>query len=249
MPGLWFLCWSLLARAESPPASSPVASPALSAAVVDPWTTPFSDVLEHAKKVYFGGDHAEAMRVLQVLQQRAALGERVSPDDVAEAGIYLGEIRYNLADYDGAAAAFRGVLDRDPQRSINPYLHPTEVVGLFELVRQSVQRERERAVVPSKTPFPTWGYAPFGVGQLVVGRPRRAATFGAVQLGLGLVSIASYASLKYMNDADRVAPEELDAHVRKVQNLRYFLQWPATIGFYATWGISVADARARYQKR
>jgi hypothetical protein len=218
-------------------------------APIDAYQQPFAEVLQVALEGYSRGDHAEAKRLLESLRQRVALDAAVDPELAAEALIYLGEIRYGEGDYEAASAAFREVLARNPEQPVNPYRHPPEVVGLYELVRQSVLRDREAAALRAVKPYPLWGYAPFGLPQFATDRPRRAAVYGVLQAGFGLASLASYAHLRYTNNPDRVDPDDAAAHVQGLQRERFFVQWPVTLGFYATWALSVADGRRTHARQ
>lgn len=236
-----------VAPAEEPPPPEPTAA----AEAVGSFET----VLREAKQRYFQGDVAGARDLLGGLQARVEAGEDPPWDLVVDALTYYGEIAYEAGDREQASAAFRLLLERDLQTPISPYHHPLEVVSWFEVVRNLVRSEHELAnVVPPPVPFepppaPIWTFAPFGIPQLAQGRTATGAVYGGLQAGFGIASLALFGGLRYLNDD----PEKSGRDWRpgqvpqQVQLRRYLLQWPVTIGFYATWGVSAIDAARWHQ--
>jgi hypothetical protein len=92
---------------------------------------------------------------------------------------------------------------------------------------------------------------PLGVPQFAQRRPAAGLVYGSLQAGFGIVSIAMHARLNRGNVA--AGPDHpfgwTSEEVRSEVSLeRYLYQWPATAGFYITWGVSALDA-ARWHKR
>jgi hypothetical protein len=197
---------------------------------------------------------AGARDLLRGLQARVEAGEDPAWDLVVDALTYYGEIEYEAGDHDGASATFRVLLERDVETPISPYHHPLEVVSWFEVVRNLVRAERALVEVPPPAPFdpppaPLWTFAPFGIPQLAQGRTAAGAVYGGLQAGFGIASLALFGGLAFVKD-DPVQNGEpwTPGQVRQqVQLRRYLLQWPVTIGFYATWGISAIDAARWHQ--
>lgn len=243
--GLLFAALTL-AQAEEPPVAADVPT-------ADPFAQPFADVLAEAREQYLGGYPDEARRLLLILQQRLLDGETPAKEDADEALIYLGEIAYNLGDYQGATTAFRQVLARDPNASINPYAHPDNVVGFFDGVRQTVARELEALVVPPPTtprnPWTVWSVVPFGAPQFAAGKPARGLLYAGLQTTFAVTSLAMYGHLRNINGSVKnprpFDPEDLATNRADIQRDRLAVQWPATAGFYLTWAVSVADGRSQ----
>jgi hypothetical protein len=240
---------------EAPVEAPPPAPPEPPAADPAEAVGSFETVLREAKQRYFQGDVAGARDLLGGLQARVQAGEDPPWDLVVDALTYFGEIAYEAGDKDQASATFRLLLERDLQTPISPYHHPLEVVSWFEVVRNLVRSERElENVVPPPVPFepppaPIWTFAPFGIPQLAQGRTAAGAVYGGLQAGFGIASLALFGSLRYVNDdPDRSGRDWAPGQVpQQVQLRRYLLQWPVTIGFYATWGISAIDAARWHQ--
>lgn len=241
--------------APEPPVAPdpPPAAPEPPAAVLMPFTDPFDTVLAEAERRYLAGDPDGAVELLLVLQQRLSFGEIVDAESGNEALIYLGEIRYNLGMRAEATAAFRQVLEKDPDALINPYRHPNDIIGAFDVVRQTVKAEiaaREAEPPIERRRPPLWTLAPLGIPQLAQGQTGRGLAYAGAQGALGILSIAMGVHLQLYNGtlANPVQWElsETPEARRRVQTLRYGVQWPATLGFYAMWAVSVADGRATY---
>lgn len=242
--------WAVAALAQEPPPAPEDAAP------VDPFFAPFEQVLDHAVSTYLNGDLPAALDLFQTLQRRLTFGEAPDPELAREALIYLGEVRYNLGEYDSANAVFRQILQADPEAPINPYNHPTEVVGAFELVRASVRAERATpptdppVIAPRRTPW--WVVVPLGVPQLAQGQTGRGLAYGVAQGATGLISVATLVDLRSKNgtvaDPHEWPADEYADYYRRVQIERFAVQWPATLGFYALWAASSLDARATWHR-
>ncbi len=221
--------------------------------IAEPFLAPFADVLGQAKRQYLSGDHEGALKSLEVLERRLALGEAVDPDAAADAMIYLGEIRYSLdtfESYELAVATFRKVLEKNPDQAINPYQHLPDVVGVFELVRQQVVAERAKKM--RRPRYPAWGFAPFGIPQFGQRQKGRGALYATLQGTLAATSIGVLVHLSVINGGPFTSkewtPAEYNEMYPKVQRERYGVQWPATFGFYVVWAVSVIDGRRHWAK-
>lgn len=245
------LCLLAAARAQEPPPPEP--PPALTT----PWEQPFDLVLEEAKTQYFAGNAEAAEHLLNVLRDRAESGAEAVPAEVAaEAYIYLGELQYKAGRTREALATFEALLRRNPDQPINPYHHPREVVLAYQNVQYRLVQEREAAAaqLPAPVqPLPAWGYLPFGTPQLAQGQPGRGLAYGALQGAFGVTSLAMYTRLRHLNrelrSADFASPEERERIWARYQRERYLIQFPATAGFYLTWGVSVFDADRSWARR
>ncbi len=209
--------------------------------------------LEEAKASYFAGDLADGLVRLQALQLEAMQTPDAQPWPlVVEALTYLGEIQIKLGDDESAQRVFRYVLERDPETPISPYHHPIDVVFLFNRVREMVLNERSAAQAaqpaPPKTPWHAW--MPLGVAQAAQGRPTAAVVMGGTQAALGATAVGVFAHLHRVNRSPIGHPRGWteDQVVDRVQAQRYAVQWPAAIGFYALWSVSIVDAHGSWRR-
>ncbi|MEQ1505695.1 MAG: tetratricopeptide repeat protein, partial [Myxococcota bacterium] len=229
--------------APAEPAPAPSDLPEIRAAATDPEPagSTFDVVLGEAKQRYFQGEPDSAKELLRGLQLRLYAGEQADWPSVVEALTYLGEIYYVAGDQASAEVAFRYLLERDPDTPISPYHHSIEVVNLFELVRTMVRASRASTapVTMPAGPVPLWTFAPFGTPQILQNRTAAGVLYGVLQLGLGAASIGLYAHLDHVNQVRGPTHPlwPLEDVTENVENRRYLLQWPTTLGFYAVWGV------------
>jgi len=247
----------MCALAQSPPpeAAAPTVAPTVEAPLAPPT---FADQLQAAKGAWFRGERAEAEAALQQLYLRLVSGEDVSLDVGGEVAVYLGEIAYVRGDLVAAEAAWTWLLQRDPSFPISPHQHPLEVVGLFEGLRSRLAEDRALLPVP-KRPYPWWGFLPGGAPQFRQEQPIRGAVYLAAQTALAATSLGVWAHLSAANPdegtpcAGGTGQNDLgwpcDTITARVTREKYALQWPATIGFYALWGVSLLDGQARWQRQ
>jgi tetratricopeptide (TPR) repeat protein len=206
----------------------------------------FAATLEDAKQRYFRGETGAARELLQGLQLRVYTGEHLDWDLVADALIYLGEIYYNEGNQDQAEVLFRYLLEHDPNTPISAFRHPVEVVNLFELVRSTVLKSRLGPPVPvtppPPAPVPTWAVLPLGIPQFGERRPAAGLAYFTLEAGFAA------GSLTLLDQLQRVKSGDLEWDESRVRLTKYGYQWPLTIAFYLTWGVSAADA-IRYHQR
>jgi hypothetical protein len=215
----------------------------------------FARALERAKNTYFAGDHVAALQAFRALHIRLLQGEEPPWDLASETVIYLGEIENKLGNDREADGAFRWLLEQDPDTPISPYHHPMDVVGRFELMRQTVLAERARTpdevgvAVVRANPLPVWGYLPLGIPQFTSKRPAAGVLFGGLQTAFGVASVALFRHLDSVNVSARGHPSEwTDEEIEtRVRVRRYAVQWPCTVAFYGTWLLSYADARKAHR--
>jgi len=242
-PALPFLTLSLFVALFSSPAHcvEPEATPADSSS--SPTFADFPQALAAAKILYFQGDD-RAAAAFEELRLRIAAGESPPTNLHADALIYLGEIYYKGGRSEDAKALFNEVLALDPDYPISPYEHPMEVVGMFEMLRRGVNRPAPRPPPPpSIKRLPVWGYSPCGTTHFRQKKNRQGTLYACLQGALAITSIASYANLQRINGVN-APPTWTDAQIQeRVKLQRLGIQWPATIGFYAVWGISVFEGR------
>lgn len=231
-----------LARAEVPeadPASEEVAQ-------VDVATA-----LQEARQLYFQGEHQQALAAFQRILERLQGGEVAAPEVEAQVAMYLGEVQYQLGDRTAAWRTFEWLLRRQPDLEMSPLRHPREVIGWFDLVRQRVRQELDRPPdpVPPPPPLPVWGYLPLGIPQLAQGQTSRGMVYGGLQLGLAGLSIGTWFRLARINGPNHPPGLDDDEVAALVQRERFLIQWPATVGAYAFYAVSVLDGRRTWFRR
>lgn len=211
-----------------------------------------ASMLQDAKEAYVLGDPDAARALLLRIVQRARRTLDVPTDVEHEALVYLGEIQYLAGDTRAAEGSFRLVLEANPAYRLSPYEHPMNVIGAFNIVRESVEEARA-AARDERVPMPWWGYAPFGAPQFVQGRPVRGAVYATLQVGFAAGSIATWVVI---DDAvagidTRPSPanlEEAQAQRQQAVLLRDAVSIPVAAAFYVTWGASVLDAGLSWRK-
>ncbi len=213
----------------------------------------FADGLQAAKESYFSGDTQASLEAFQQLQLRAMQRPDDQPwSEVVEALSYLGEIHVKVGDDAAAKRVFRYILERDLQAAISPYRHPIEVVFLFNQVRDQVAAERSMEEPEVVTiPPPRWhAHLPLGLPQFAQGRPVAGAVYGLGQAALGATSIAMFVELRRLNQSTDTHPLAWteDQIASGVAWRRWGAQWPATVGFYGLWAVSVIDARSHWRR-
>lgn len=212
----------------------------------------FHDALTSAKQALYDGEHTVARVRLEALVARLDAGERPADGLGDEALVFLGDLSLLLGDKEAAREAFRRVLLADPDHVINPYDHGEDVRALFALVREEVRREIAlRPPPPPPEPvegpgrLPLAGYLPLGIPQAQQRRPGAAWAWGLAQ---GALAGGSVATFVFLDRANRV-PEDLSVEKRgRIDRVRFGVQFPLTLGFYALWGGSVLDARRHWRR-
>ncbi|MCB9676846.1 MAG: tetratricopeptide repeat protein [Alphaproteobacteria bacterium] len=250
---MWMIA-ALIGLAGAAPSPGPDPGPAETGA-----SMAFHDQLAAAKAEINRGNDTEARALLEALARRLDAGERPPTPIAHEALVYLGDLRYVAGEQDGAREAFRTVLLDEPDHVISPYHHTEDVRAFFALVRDQVEAEIARrpppvpVPVPKPPPVPIYAYAPLGIPQIADGRAPRGVLFGGLQLLFATTSIGTYAITKRAN-TDPTGPGghpfnwQPDQVPRRVAALRYGVQWPSTVLFYATWAGSVLEANAEWRK-
>lgn len=249
MPGWGALMAITLASAQEGPVEAPAPEPGSVEAAPEAAPPTWEQRLAAAKEAYFQGGHDEALALLRELVSTAE-AEGVAAPLAQEAGLYLGEVLYKSGDQAAAWDVFHGLLTADPDLTISPYHHPTEVIAWFELVRRQVQQDlaaKDPDPPPPPPPIgrtPLWVYLPLGLGDFMQGELGAGVGWGAAQLGAGALSIGMYRWIDAHNDANQPAGWDAD----RVNALRFRVQFPATFAFYALWAGGALDARARWRR-
>jgi hypothetical protein len=238
------LLFSLRAAAAEPLAPLPL-DPSPDALPTEPAGQAAPLRLEEAKRMYFGGGHAEALAILRALS--AEIDQVGAAETAIEILTYQGEIEYVTGDRAASWETFRALVERWPDHEIGDLHHPPEVVEWFGLVRREVRTMPEAPTTTTRQALPWWGWAPLGAPQLAQGRTGRGLLLGGLQAGFGAISVGVGGWLLVVNGPnhpDRWAPGEVSA---KVNTWRWGVQIPATAAFWTLYAISVVDGRSAWR--
>jgi hypothetical protein len=238
LPVAAFLALLVAGAAAQSPAPEP--SPSAASPADDPVPAPPRQRLEDAIRAYQAGRAAEARIALAMLINEPA---DIPADLRQDARVYLGEVLYVAGEEDAAFRTFEQVLVEDSTYRIDPFRHPPDVCGFFEVVRASTVGLAPPPPVPAPAALPASAWVGFGVYQRGHGRPGRANAFLAGQALLGAGSILAFGLLV----ADRRYLEDDPAELRQLQVLRA-VQWASTAGFWGLhlWG--ALDARHDFRQ-
>lgn len=198
--------------------------------------------LELAVRAYQAGQYEEARTSLALLVNDPAVTDTGLRQ---QARIYLGEILYVQGQEDAAFKVFETVLLDDPQHRIDPYRHPPDVCGFFEVVRASMQA-LETPLSPPPVPVSTRGvWTGFGAWQRAHGRPGLGAFLLGGQVLFGATSIVTFGLLTSDREYEPGSAEE-----RRLEALRA-AQWGSTTAFWGlyAWGTLQARGEARRLER
>lgn len=195
-------------------------------------------------RTYQAGRHEDARNALALLVNDEGVA------DIAlrqQARVYLGEVLYVQGEQEAAFKAFELVLTEDPSFRIDPFRHPPDVCGFFEVVRASITpiQDLRPPLDPLPPPrFPAIGYMGFGLYQLREGQAAMGTLLLSGQVICGAISVVDFGLLV----ADRRYIETDDLAKAAMQR-RLWTQWGTTAGF---WGLHVwgtLDARADWRQR
>lgn len=236
-------CWlfiSILTLARVADAQSP--DPIDRPVIVPPETeehSPDHARLDLAVRAYQAGQYEEARNSLAQLVNDPTISDAVLRQ---QARIYLGEILYVQGQEDAAFKVFETVLLEDPSFKVDPFRHPPDVCGFFEVVRASVN-----ALGPAKTvtspPLSDRGvWIGFGAWQRAHDQRRFGNLLMTGQVLLGVTSLATHAYLVGHREYHAGTSEET-----RVLALRA-VQWTSTTGFWGLYAWGAFDARQRIQE-
>lgn len=209
-----------------------------------PDATPAPDAnerLELAIRAYQSGQYEEARTSLALLVNDPGVS------DVAlrqQAQIYLGEILYVQGQEDAAFKVFESVLIKDPDLRIDPFRHPPDVCGFFEVVRASIHAAD--TLPPPRSPEPLKGtWTGFGTWQRTHGQPVLGNLLMTGEVVLGLTSTATFVVLARDHTVEIGSADE-----RRTEIIRA-VQWTSTAGFWGlyTWGTLSARHAARTESQ
>lgn len=116
----------------------------------------FEALLNEATSAYIGGDLPHARTLLLRLVRDPDL----SPEELQEARIWLGEVEYMIGEREAARSTFRTVLLYEPGYRMDDFAHPPEVVAFFEATRAELKQPTTPLDPPPDldrgTPLPLW---------------------------------------------------------------------------------------------
>jgi hypothetical protein len=233
----WLLCSSPALSQETP--SLPVS-------LSEDWSA--ADSLEAAKAEYFAGGHARALASLTQIIDRL---NNISPPDptiLAEAEVYRAEIQYVTEDRAASWASFVRVLEQMPDYQISTFLHPAEVVDWFELVRRETSSGSTNVLPPTPriTRPPARAYAPFGTPQFGQHQPGAGIAFAGTQVATAAASIGLHLHMRTWRR--RIADTGTADDFRRFDRVRFGVQLPVTVAFYALYVASVLNGRRHFAR-
>jgi len=195
--------------------------------------------LELAVRAYQSGQYEEARTSLALLVNDPGVS------DVAlrqQARIYLGEILYVQGQEDAAFKVFESVLIEAPDFRIDPFRHPPDVCGFFEVVRASIHAT-DTLPPPRPTQSLKGTWTGFGAWQRTHGQPVLGNLLLTGQVVLGLTSAATFAILA--RDHQVIIGSADEARTEAIR----IVQWTSTAGFWGlyTWGTLSARHQARQE--
>lgn len=255
---LLVLCWLAAAQAQEGPGTDPsAADPAPEARPDDP-APPETLAQEERGRLdaaighYISGDPALARDELLLL-----LAEPQRLDDALhrEARIWLGEILYTLGDVQAAHSAFEVVVLTWPETRLDPFVHPPEVVALYDSVRAAVEVAR---VIPPERP-PAELPARERPSVLLTALPgglqfyNQKPALGGITLGtvtaLGMTTVGMRLWLAAQDSVPGQRGIQLEGDSARLAELRRFRAVENTLGFatVALWGAAVAQGVVQVQ--
>ncbi len=224
----WLLCASPAFSQETPTLTPSAAED----------RSPAGD-LEAAKLEYFAGGHARALMSLAQLIGRLNADPSSDLTILVQAEVYRAEIQYVTQDRAASWASFVRVLERMPDYQINTFLHPAEVVDWFELVRRETSSGSSNALPPEIQPVraPTWIYAPVGIPQFGQQKTGAGVAFASTQVATAAASIGLHLHMRSWRR--RIAGNGTATDFRRFNQVRFGVQLPVTLVFYALYASSV----------
>ena len=207
-----------------------------------------TDALEAAKSQYFAGGHSLALASLTQLIDRLNADSTADLTILVEAEVYRAEIQYVTQDRAASWASFVRVLDRMPDYQINTFLHPAEVVDWFELVRRETSSGLPTVSPPVPQPLraPVWVYAPVGIPQFGQKQTGAGIAFASTQVATMTASIGLHLHMRSWRR--RIADNGTDTDFRQFNQIRYGVQLPVTVAFYALYAASVLSGRRHFAR-
>lgn len=212
------------------------ATPAISAPAEADTVAPPEGRLDSALIHYQAGRYEEARVELAALINDPMLTDAALRQ---QARVYLGEVLYVRGQQDAAFKVFETVLLEEPAYRVDPFRHPPDVCGFFEVVRASVAPMRPPTPTPVR--LPVNANLGFGLYQLQHKQTGRGVAFLAGQSALGLASLATFAILLVDHNPD-------DAEDRAALARLRWAQWGTTAGFWGVYTWSVVDARVHWRE-
>lgn len=192
--------------------------------------------LELAVRAYQAGNHEEARTSLALLVNDPRVSDAVLRQ---HARIYLGEILYVQGQEDAAFKVFETVLLEDQSFKVDPFMHPPDVCGFFEVVRASVSALAAETIPAPPPPSSRFAWAGFGAWQRAQGNRRFGNLLMSGQVILGAVSMTTHAMILSDRTYTLGTPEET-----RILALRA-VQWTSTAGFWGLYAWGTLDAREK----
>lgn len=195
--------------------------------------------LDLAVRAYQSGQYEEARTSLALLVNDPRVSDAVLRQ---QARVYLGEILYVQGQEDAAFKVFETVLLEDSSFKIDPFKHPPDVCGFFEVVRASVSALPDDPIPAVTVPLSRGAWAGFGAWQRTHGYRRVGNLLMSGQVLLGTTSLISHAILLKDREYIMDSPEETRIYALRA------VQWGSTAGFWGLYAWGTLDAQRRIRE-
>lgn len=198
------------------------------------------ELLDDAVRSYMEGAYDDSQNKLATILNSPEVTDR---ETRIKALTFLGEVLYVSGKSEAAWDAYQNLLREYPDYTLDPFVHPPDVVAFFNTVRAAtVSLRPSPVVIPTEPPaFPRVGLLPFGIYQFTHDEPIRGSLLAAGQLVTGLGSTIVFVDL--LRDHSE-PPGSYD----RIENLR---SWNWTLGgaFYGLWILGIADGAYNWRRQ
>jgi tetratricopeptide (TPR) repeat protein len=203
------------------------------------------EAFQQARNAYLLGCHEASIGRFANLAARLK-GIKEKEELYLRSLTFLGEVHYTLGDKESSLRAFDEALALNPDYQISILDHDPDAVALFELARVMVKKAPPPPLppLPRLKALPVSGYLPFGIPQFAQERIGSGLLLGGIQLATAATSIGMYVYL-----SRNYQPDYSRAETREVNLIRFGVQWPVTVGFWATYLASHLQARKTWKQR
>lgn len=199
-----------------------------------------ADRLNDAVMAYQAGHREDARNALAELVNDPALDDPLLRQ---RARVYLGEVLYVEGQEDAAFRAFEQVLEFDPGFRIDPFEHPPDVCGFFEVVRASTISLRP-VLPPPPRPLPATAWMGFGLYQRGHGHKTAGNLLLASEAVLGATSVVAFGLMAYDRRWSKDNPAE---HTRILTTMA--VQWTAGLGFWGLYAAGTVNAHRDWREQ
>ncbi len=204
-----------------------------------------SEELATAIRHYRSGELELARTTLIALLNDEGVEDR---ELLVQARVYLGEVLFVLDRPEEAVAAFRAILEHEPDYRLDPYEHPPDVVDFYETLRGAIRdlgfdedQQPEPEPLPSPQSLPPLALAPFGIHQFRQRHIAKGLLLSSGEAALMTGSLVTAIKLYGDHDADSEADEQALTDRRLANRIM-------AGGFYGLWLVGIIDAAVSWRR-